>query len=79
MQYKRPRCEYCGTKLFRLDRPYKLLKEIPAYCPDCGKEITNQIRAQLDTYYTARCCLGWFSKYLIYIYSNNGFWCLKFG
>ncbi|MBY9004708.1 MAG: hypothetical protein KGD73_12090 [Candidatus Lokiarchaeota archaeon] len=50
MQYKRPKCEYCGTQLFFLQRPYKLRSEIPSNCPDCGKKVSNQKINQLNEF-----------------------------
>jgi len=56
MKFKRPRCENCGAKLFPKNKPFRkasfLFGDLPSYCPDCGKEITNQKKVQLDNYST---------------------------
>ena len=84
MQYKRPRCDYCGTKLFPKNKPFSwrqpdwLFGEIPSHCPDCGKEVSNEKRAQLHEYCILIYCL-WcigFISFLIVafvIFSNSNF------
>lgn len=55
-KFKRPRCDNCGAKIYPKAKPFRennwLFGEIPSYCPDCGKELSNQKRAQLDEYKT---------------------------
>jgi len=82
MQYKRPRCDYCRTKLFPKNKPFSwrqpdwLFGEIPAHCPDCGKEVSNEKKAQLDEYCTlifSLWCVGFISFVIVVlvIFSNS--------
>ena len=68
---KRPRCENCGVKLFPKHKlffrePSFLFGDLPIYCPDCGKEISNEKRAQLDEHSTKIYCL-WCISFVIVV------------
>jgi hypothetical protein len=57
MALKRPRCENCGAKIYPKIKIFRvsgfpLRGDIPAYCPDCGKELSNLTRMQVDSYDT---------------------------
>ncbi len=72
-KFKRPRCENCGVKFFPKNKPFReasfLFGDLPIYCPDCGKEISNEKRAQLDEYSTKIYCLWciWFISFVIVV------------
>lgn len=40
--YLRPRCEKCGTRIYRIYHPFKnyLWRDIPSHCPKCGEQIS---------------------------------------
>lgn len=72
MKFKRPRCDNCGVKLFPKNKPFRtaafLFGDLPSYCPDCGKEISNEKRAQLDEYSTSiysLWCIGFISFVIV--------------
>ncbi|MFX1499071.1 MAG: hypothetical protein ACFFBH_16260 [Promethearchaeota archaeon] len=74
MKLKRPRCDNCGKKIYPKSNPFIrssfLFGKIPSYCPDCGKEISNEKKAQLDEYSTsiyAIWCLGFITFVVITI------------
>ena len=66
MKFKRPRCESCGKKIYPKVNPFIranfLFGDLPSYCPNCGKEISNEKNAQV-------------AKYNAYLY---GLWCIAF-
>ena len=63
---KHPRCDYCGARIYPKYMPFVrsiwLFGSIPSYCPNCGKEISNQKKAQFDEF-----------RSLIYL-----IWCISF-
>ena len=66
MKFKRERCERCGEKIYPKVSPFRkanfLFGDLPSYCPNCGKEISNEKNAQV-------------AKYSMYLYS---LWCIGF-
>ena len=66
MILKRPRCEYCGIKIYPMSRPWSnvdhLLGDIPSHCPNCGKEINFKIKNEAEKYganiFLIQCCCG---------------------
>ena len=58
MVLKRPRCENCKRKIYPTFKPqirirgFPIRGDIPAYCPNCGTELSNLTRMQLDSYDT---------------------------
>ena len=66
MKFKRPTCESCGAKIYPKINPFItanfLFGDLPSYCPNCGKEISNEKNAQV-------------AKYTRNVY---GLWCILF-
>jgi len=66
LNLKRPRCENCNRKLYPKSRPWRssdyLLGDIPPHCPECGKEISREIRDKAENYgakiFLIQCCCG---------------------
>ncbi|MFW9952239.1 MAG: hypothetical protein ACFFKA_19130 [Candidatus Thorarchaeota archaeon] len=61
MNFKRPRCESCGVKIYPKSTPFSrsdfLIGDLPSYCPSCGKEISNEKNAELEKYGTTFYCI----------------------
>ena len=63
MKFRRPRCNNCGDKIFvrkmsiRSRLPERIFGGIPSHCPNCGKSLSNEKRAQLDAFETQIYCL----------------------
>jgi len=53
-KYIRPQCESCGAKIYPKVKPFRsasfFFGDLPSYCPNCGKEISNEKNAQVAKY-----------------------------
>ena len=72
MNFKRPRCENCGAKIYPKSSPFRkadfLIGDLPLYCPNCGKEISNEKNAQVAKYGTTiygLWCIGFISFVIV--------------
>ena len=70
MEFKRPRCESCGVKIYPKSSPFRkadfLIGDVPRSCPNCGKEISNEKNAQVANYGTTIYCL-WFIGFIFFV------------
>ena len=70
MNPKRPRCESCGAKIYPKTSPFIqanfLIGDLPSYCPNCGKEISNEKNAQVAKYNTNVYCL-WCIGFMLFV------------
>ena len=70
MKSKRPRCESCGAKIYPKVNPFIranfLFGDLPSYCPNCGKEISNKKNAQVAKYNTNVYCL-WCIGFILFV------------
>jgi len=62
LKLKRPKCESCGAKIYPQIKPirirnFPILGDLPLYCSNCGKEISNEKNAQVADYDTNFYCL----------------------
>ena len=59
---KHPRCDNCGAKIWpqykRFRRNSFFYGDIPSFCPNCGKEISNQKKAQFDDFRSFHFIIG---------------------
>ena len=71
MKFKRPRCERCGEKIYPKVSPFRkanfLFGDLPSYCPNCGKEISNEKNAQVAEYGTNIYCIWCIAFILIVV------------
>jgi uncharacterized protein with PIN domain len=74
MKLKRPRCDYCGNKIYPKNKPFMrnsfFSGEIPSFCPDCGKEISYAKKTQLEEYNTKIyfiCCLYFIIVFIAFV------------